>query len=156
MRRKDREITTLTETVELLKQSKVMRLGLVDEGYAYIVPLSFGYEVVGEQLKLYFHSAKEGKKIDLLRENGKVSFEVDTLGDITTGEDACEYSCLFGSVMGRGTAAFVEDEAEKLHALQRIMAHQAGEAEYSYDKRVVDVTAVVCITVESLSGKAKV
>ena len=66
MRRKDREITDFHKMIEILNACDCCRIGLVDENEAYIVPMNFGYEVVDNSLTLYFHCAKEGKKLDAL------------------------------------------------------------------------------------------
>jgi len=45
MRRKDREITDFNEIVQLISSMKVLRLGLIDDDFPYIVPLNFGADV---------------------------------------------------------------------------------------------------------------
>ena len=66
MRRKDREITSFDEQLKIIDQCDVVRLGLVDDdGYPYILPLNFGYEVIDDDLVLYFHGALEGYKYEL-------------------------------------------------------------------------------------------
>lgn len=58
MRRKDREITSFDEQLKIIDACDVCRLGLVDEeGYPYILPLNFGYEVIDSELVLFFHGA---------------------------------------------------------------------------------------------------
>lgn len=64
MRKNDREVTELTEIMGIIKKCVVCRLGMVDDGTPYIVPLNFGYEFDGAALTLYFHCAKEGRRID--------------------------------------------------------------------------------------------
>ena len=66
MRRKDREISDYSEIIRIIESCSVCRLGLMDENEAYIVPMNFGYIVENKELTLYFHSAKEGRKIDLM------------------------------------------------------------------------------------------
>ena len=77
MRRKEREVTDIKEIREVLDSCKVCRLGIADEGGAYIVPLNYGYRLEDGVLTLYFHGAKEGKKLDLIRKNPEVGFEMD-------------------------------------------------------------------------------
>ena len=60
MRRKDREITELEKVIAVLGACECCRLGLVDDSEAYIVPMNFGYEIIHNNLLLYFHCAKEG------------------------------------------------------------------------------------------------
>lgn len=75
LRRKDREVKDFSEIIRIIESCDCCRLGFVDNREAYIVPLNFGYEIKGSDLTLYFHSAKEGRKIDLVSKQETVSFE---------------------------------------------------------------------------------
>ena len=66
MRQKNREITDFNEKIEVMKKCDVCRLALNDDGYPYIIPLNFGMSVEGKKVTLYFHSALEGYKVDLM------------------------------------------------------------------------------------------
>ena len=66
MRRKDREVKDYPEIIKIIDACDCCRLGFVDDKEGYIVPLNFGYETNGSDLTLYFHSAKEGRKIEML------------------------------------------------------------------------------------------
>jgi nitroimidazol reductase NimA-like FMN-containing flavoprotein (pyridoxamine 5'-phosphate oxidase superfamily) len=81
MRRKDREVAAVEEIRGILESCKTCHLAMVDNGAPYVVPLSFGYEIAGGTLKLFFHSAKEGRKIDILRRNSAVFFAVCVEGE---------------------------------------------------------------------------
>ena len=70
MRRKDKEITDEKVINEILEKAKVCRLALFDKDYPYIVPMNYGYK----DNALFFHVAKEGKKIDLIKRNNNVRF----------------------------------------------------------------------------------
>ena len=63
MRRKEREVVKSEEIAEVLDSCKVCRLGVQDEDGVYIVPLNYGYVMENGVLTLYFHGAKEGKKM---------------------------------------------------------------------------------------------
>lgn len=102
MRRKDREITDYTQMLEMLDGCDCCRLGLIDNGAAYIVPLNFGYANQDGKLTLYFHSALEGKKIDLMKQQSVVSFEMDQKHALMEGAIACDYSYHYECVMGQG------------------------------------------------------
>ena len=94
MRRKDREITDISEIIDLMKKCDVYRLGLNDNGFPYILPLNFGMEQDEEgKVTLYFHSALEGRKTELLKEGLKASFEMDTKHEIEydEGRGYCTY-----------------------------------------------------------------
>jgi len=74
MRRKDREITDNSEIEKIIGKAICCRIGLVDNDEPYIVPVCFGYE----RNTIYFHSALEGRKVELIKKNNKVCFEIDT------------------------------------------------------------------------------
>ena len=73
MRRKDKEITDKAEIESIIGSSMVCRLAMTDKNRPYIVPLCFGYK----DNTLYFHSAGQGKKLDILKKNNLVCFEFD-------------------------------------------------------------------------------
>lgn len=154
MRRKDKEITGFQELVNIIRRCDVCRLGLNGEdGYPYIVPLNFGLSVEGEQATLYFHSANEGRKMELLRRDNRVSFEMDCGHRLVTqaerGYCTMEYEC----VMGKGRIEFIPEE-EKMEALRLLMAHYRKE-DFPFDTSAVPETAVYKLTVESMTGKRK-
>ena len=76
MRRADREIGDVTQKMEVLRRCKVVHLAMVDGQGLYSLPLSFGFQVEGEELTLYLHSAKEGRKVDILRAGCQVGFSM--------------------------------------------------------------------------------
>ena len=115
MRRKEKEITEKVIKEEILRQTDVGRLGLVIDGAPYIVPMNFCY--IGD--KIYLHSHKDGTKMKEIRNSPLVSFEVDD-GEIITGENPCDYSWRYTSVVAKGKATIVEDQAERLKGLKLI------------------------------------
>ena len=90
------------------------RLGLSDEDGIYMVPMNYGYREQDGKLILYFHGAKEGKKVEMIRKDPRAGFEMDCGHGLQEGEKACQYSYYFASVIGTGKAQILEDPAEKL------------------------------------------
>lgn len=121
MRRKDKEIIDRAEITAIIRRARVCRLGLCDGDQPYIVPMSFGLR--GEAL--YFHCAREGKKLDLLRANPKVCFEFETDVVIEPGDSGCDFGTKYRSVIGFGTAAIVENPDERLAGLEAIIRQYA-------------------------------
>ncbi len=150
MRRKDREIKSREEIEAIIEKSLVCRLGMADEDGPYIVPLSFGYA----DNRLYFHSAKEGRKLDILRKNNKVCFEFDTDKEIVRGDKACDWGIKFKSVIGFGKAFIVEDVESKKAALDIIMAHYSS-GQFAYDEKNLKRTVIIKVEIESMTGKKK-
>ncbi|MDJ0986772.1 MAG: pyridoxamine 5'-phosphate oxidase family protein [Desulfobacterales bacterium] len=148
MRRKEKEITDKTEMDAIIRDSQVCRLGLADAGVAYIVPLCFGYD--GNHL--YFHSAREGRKIEILNRNNRVCFEFEVNTKINPGKTACAWGMNFRSVIGYGTASFVEDSAEKCRALDIIMG-QYADGDFEYADKALSKTLVIKVEIHSMTGK---
>jgi nitroimidazol reductase NimA-like FMN-containing flavoprotein (pyridoxamine 5'-phosphate oxidase superfamily) len=156
MRRKDREVTELTGKLEIIKNSKVCRVAMSENNQPYIVPLNFGYEYRDDTLTLFFHGAHEGKKIDILKKNKNVCFEVDGEHKLIAGKTAAEYGFSFTSVIGFGTVEFIEDRQDKIHGLDMLMRHQADpDRKFDYTEAQLDGTEVFKITVSSFTGKRK-
>ncbi len=86
MRRADREVKDCKEIHQILESCKVCRLGIMDEGKVYIVPMNYGYEYEEGKLVLYFHGAREGKKLRLLGENPSVGIEMDGEHELVAGK----------------------------------------------------------------------
>lgn len=154
MRRKDREITDPAILREMLDRCKVCRLGLLDGDEVYIVPMNFGYIWEGELPTLYFHCAAQGRKVDLLKKRPKVTVELDGAHQLGGGGGtACDYTYFYESLMGTGTAVFVEDEDSKRAALSAIMVHQTGREDFTFDEKWLKAVTVIQVEVAGLTGK---
>jgi hypothetical protein len=157
MRRKDREITEIDKLLEIIKKCKVCRLGLSDNGLPYIVPLNFGWNYDNNRLTLYFHSAIEGRKLDIIKSNNRVCFEIDTDHKLyVEGEDACKHGYLYTSVIGFGCIEFINNPEEKSCGLNMVMKHQTDkDTEYQYSAESLARVCVYKMIVDNFSGKAR-
>jgi nitroimidazol reductase NimA-like FMN-containing flavoprotein (pyridoxamine 5'-phosphate oxidase superfamily) len=148
LRRKEKEITDKVEIDAIVRSSRVCRLGLSDEGIAYVVPLCFGYK----DNTLFFHSATEGRKIEILKRNNRVCFEFDGDARITSGKTACAWGAQYHSVIGYGTASFIEDPEKKRQALDIIMA-QYADGDFEYSVKALAKTLIIKIDISHMTGK---
>jgi nitroimidazol reductase NimA-like FMN-containing flavoprotein (pyridoxamine 5'-phosphate oxidase superfamily) len=148
MRRDEKDIKDRAEIDSTIRRSQVCRLGLSDNGQPYVVPLCFGYD--GKAL--YFHCAKEGRKLDILRRNGKVCFEFDIVEGMVEADQGCHWGMRYQSVIGFGTAQLVEDVTQKKTALTILMA-QYSKGSFVFPPEMLTSTAVVKIEIDSLTGK---
>ena len=153
MRRKDREITDFDEIMKIIERCDTCRLAIFDKEYPYIVPLNFGTDIIDGQLYLYFHSAKVGTKLDLIRENNKVSFEMDCNHNIILYDERMSCTMGYDSVIGQGVAEFVEDE-DKLAALRILMRHYHNE-DFQFNTKMISATEVFRIKVMNITGKRR-
>ena len=148
MRRKDRAITNPAAIERILRRADVCRVGMIADGEPYVVPLNFGYR----DGKVYFHSFSSGRKIDAIRANPRVCFEVDIDHRLITGEIACDWTFDYTSVIGFGHARVLEDPDEQLAGLMVIMNH-LGDQEPIFRESDVERVEVVEIEFERLTGK---
>lgn len=152
MRKAQREITDIDAILNVLDKCQTIRLGLADEEYPYIVPLSFGWEQKDGKISVYFHCAKEGKKVDLIAKNNKVCFEADILNGYKKTEHGVTAD--YESVIAYGTVQEVfEDEA--VHGIKLLLEH-CGIDGYSPEQCVMmKLAAVYKINVEKITGKKR-
>jgi len=124
MRRKDREITDINEKLTIIQKCKVCRIGLSENNFPYVIPLNYGYTFEKEILTLFFHSAPEGKKLDIIKKNNDACFEIDCDSKLIEGEQACNYGYAYKSIIGFGKIEIIENPDEKIYALNMLMKHQ--------------------------------
>ena len=154
MRRRDREITDNEKIKEIIKACDCCRLGLNDNGKVYIVPLNFGFTEENEKYTFYFHGAKTGRKLDIIKQNNYAGFELDTNHEIyTKGDKACDYTARFQSIIGNGKVTIIENSDEKIKALLELMKHNTGKSEWEFDERMIKAVTVFKLEVEEMSCK---
>jgi len=154
MRRKDREITDISDINEILRQCKTCHVAMVDDGMPYVVPLSYGYVLDGNLLELYLHSAHEGRKIDVLKRCNKVCFEISIEGEPVNTESPCNSGYYYASVIGFGEAVFIEDAERKCEALSIMVKHQTGRDAF-FTAEHADSVCVFKIVSSEFTGKKK-
>ncbi len=165
MTRRERQVTDPAEIKKILDTCQVLHLGLVDGDEPYVVPMNYGYEVAGEgnaenepagRLVIYLHGARKGYKLDLMRANPKVFFEMVCGVEPFEGDVACRYGTAYESLMGRGLASMVDDPAEKIHALEVLMKTQTGkEFTGQFDEKLAAVVSVIRIDVSGYTAKRR-
>ena len=148
MRRKEREIKDQKEIENILKACSVCRLAMVDGDKPYLVPMNFGYR----DGALYLHSAREGKKIELIKKNPEICFEADEIVRFRKAKLACDWGVEYKSVIGSGKAVFLTGPEEKRRAFDIIMAQYSDEA-FDYSDNMLEKTLVIKIEIETMTGK---
>jgi nitroimidazol reductase NimA-like FMN-containing flavoprotein (pyridoxamine 5'-phosphate oxidase superfamily) len=149
MRRRDREITSRNDIDQILFTERVMHLAMVAENKPFLIPLYYAYDGVS----LYFHSAKVGTKIDILRNNPQVCFEVCQDMGFIEADAACDFEAKHRTIIGSGTAIFIEDYASKEKILKKIIA-RFTDREFTLPESNVTCTAVIQINVQNIKGKS--
>ncbi|MBN1957560.1 MAG: pyridoxamine 5'-phosphate oxidase family protein [Desulfuromonadales bacterium] len=148
MRRQEKAVTALPEIEAILKAGKVCQLAFADEPVPYIVSLNYGYS----DGALYFHSAPEGRKMELIAGNPKAAFNIVLDLGIIEGEEACNWSCRYRSVVGHGRIRMLFDPEEKRRGLDIIMA-QYSDAAFTYADHALRATAVYRLEITTMTAK---
>lgn len=148
MRRQEREVKDSLVLEDIIKKSMVCRVAFHGDEFPYVLPMNFGYK----DNALYFHCAKEGKKIDLIRQNNKVAFEITQDSKLVTGEASCQWTTEYRSVFGTGIVEILTDNEEKIKGLDVLMQHH-GKMDNSYVPKLLDRLTVLKLNISSWSGK---
>jgi nitroimidazol reductase NimA-like FMN-containing flavoprotein (pyridoxamine 5'-phosphate oxidase superfamily) len=148
MRRKDKEIKDTKEMESIINRSDVCRIALCENNSPYIVPVCFGYR----DNCMYFHSATDGKKVDIIKKNNRVCFEFDIQEGLIKSQNPCDWDVKYCSVIGSGRAFIIEEFEGKTKALNIIAGHYSSDG-FEYQKNSVDNVTVIKVEIENLTGK---
>jgi len=149
MRRKDKEIKDLKEIESIINTATVCRIALSDNNMPYIVPVNFGYR----DSCLYIHSASEGKKIEMIKNNNEICFEIDIAHEILPGKSACHTTMKYYSVIGYGKAYIIDDSEEKIKALNIIIEHYLPESPHKYSEKMLKKIVIIKVEIGTMTGK---
>ncbi|GHP14149.1 pyridoxamine 5'-phosphate oxidase [Lentilactobacillus fungorum] len=158
MRRKDREVIDMAEIKSILQASHVIHSGFRTADYPYVVPTNFGYEFdEQDRLTLYIHGAPVGHKRELIKQDGRMGFEIDDGGRLMTPESPKENTPSFAyrSVMGYGDAELIDDLDVKRHALQLLLSHETGQSIdlFNISEKTMAYVGVIRIRVKAYTAK---
>lgn len=134
MRLTNRQITDSATIRDIVASCQIIRIGATDAEGMFIVPMNYGcaWDKGTELPSFYLHSAREGRKAEAFCAGGdagvKVAFELDEDRGNISGTYACAWSRSYRSIMGEGLIRPIEDDAERLKALELLMAHAAPDA----------------------------
>ena len=100
------------------------------------------------------YGAAVGRKIDIIKANPKVFFEMEC--DVTPfeGKVACQYGTTYASVMGLGKAEVLETPEEKIDGLVKFMKTQTGK-DFAFDEKMVSIVSVIKITAKDFTAKKR-
>lgn len=116
----------------------------------YVVPFNFGYD--GKYI--YLHSAAEGKKIDILKNNNNVCVAFSTDHSLFHRNDdvACSYGMKFRSVIAFGKVQFIDEYDKKIEVLNKVMEKYTGRT-FAYNAPAVNNVAAFIVEIESITAK---
>lgn len=153
MRRKEKAMNE-AEIREFIEECPVGRLGTSSGNMPYITPVNYVYN----DGCIYFHCAMEGHKLDNIRDNENVCFEVDELQWIVRNDNPCSMSANYRSVVMFGTGSLVSDEEEKLQMMRKIVDKYSDDKKVSLklQKEHLSSTCVVKIKPVTITGKKSI
>lgn len=155
MRRKDRQVNGEEALREILEACQVVRIAMQDEEGLYIVPMNFGYDYENGKLALYVHSAREGRKVSAFRRNGQIAFEMDCGHELVEGNQACQYSYRYKSIVGNGEIVELENPEDKTKGLQALM-RRFSDRTFDFNEKMLAVVSVFRIDASGFTGKSRV
>ena len=149
MLRKDKEITDRAIIDDILKSNIICRIALSDNNLPYIIPMDYGYD----NGKIYLHTSGKGKKIDIIKKNNNVCFEISDSIELIKDEIACKFDTKYRSVIGIGKIHIVNSGEEKIIGLKAIMYQHTGKREWEFPEFDISRVTVLRIDIKSLSAK---
>ena len=143
------EITDQTIIEEILSKSDICRLAMVDGDQPYMLAFNYGYR----DGKIYIHCAREGRKIDVLKQNNRVCFEIEQGVELVKHKKACGWATRYRSLVGYANVEILTGFVEKEDALKVIMVHNGAEGEINFEEKAVNATAILKLNITEVVGK---
>lgn len=150
--RRFRQLLDDGQNVEILKKNTNGTLALIDdEGFPYALPISYVFD--DENRKIYFHSARAGHKIDVIRSNPNASFAIVDQDEIIPEK----FTTCFKSVICFGTIQIVKDQSEIIAALDMLAQKYSPNVSSILRKEEINGSlkrvAVLEFDIQKMSGK---
>ena len=150
---KSREITLRSAMEDILARCQFCSMAMVNgQNEPYVLHMNFGYA----DGVVYLHSAPEGKKIDIIRQNSRVclAFSTDHHLRWQSEEMACSYSMKYRSVLIYGSVEFIDDPIQKRSALNIIMKQYTNLSDFNYGDPAIKNVAVYKVVADKMEGRA--
>lgn len=149
MRRSEREIKDLQEIEDIIEKADVCRIALSDKDVPYIVTMNFGFRK-GANPCLFFHCAKEGKKIEMIKRNNLACFQFDIDHLLVKTDIECNCGMQYRSVVGTGRISFVTEREQKIEALEYLMHHYVGGQNHRFEDKNLEGTYVLRLDMDEI------
>jgi len=154
LRKKEREIKSQKEIEEILQKGKFVSIALCRNNEPYVVSLNYGYDKAKNVL--YFHCAKEGLKLDFIKENPNVCATV--IEDLGYVKDECEQ--FYRSVVFWGKMSVVDDLQEKKYGIEILLKHLEDNPDKVRQKTLKDDKAyedvgILRLDITEITGKKR-
>jgi len=149
MRKKNQEIKDKAKIEDILQSSIICRIAMTDGNRPYLLPFNYGYK----ENCIYIHSAKKGKKLDILRKNNYVCFEIEQEPKIITGETACDWTTEYRSIVGYGNIDIIDDTEEKKKALKILMEQHGAPELNTFEEKDLKRMMILKLKISEMTAK---
>ena len=149
MRRKEKEIADKSIIEEILLESEICRIAMLDGSEPYLVPVNYGYS----NNIIYIHSAMEGRKIEILKVNKRVCFEIEYHAEIVRKDEPCKWSAKYRSVIGYGNVEIVTDMQDKKSGMDIIMKKYGYQGDIAYNEGSFSRMALLQLKIDKITAK---
>lgn len=153
MRRDDREVCGKEQIYDILSRCDTIRVGMNDGDYPYIIPMTFGCELKDGKIVIYFHSAGDGKKWEILNRDNRVCVEADLYYQVAKRENG-DITAVYESVIGTGKAELLTEQPDKVAALKIMLDHYKESGFPVTSCKGLPKVEVFRIVLDNVSGKA--
>ena len=135
---------------DILNKGKFCHVAMASGDEPYLITVNYGYK----NDCLYFHSAPDGQKIEMIRKNPNVCFMIYSDEQLVSGENPCkDWSMKYRSVIGYGKATILKNPLEKTKGLNILMEHYSKKGPFEFSEKNLEDTTVIKINIEKISGK---
>lgn len=150
---KNIEITDIKGIERIISEIKICHVGFVDGDKPYVIAFNFGYR----DGILYLHTAKTGRKIDILKKNKNVciSMETGSVLNIRHEQVACSYSMKFKSVVIEGQVEIIDDYDKKIEAMNIIMSNYTDKTDFSYNIPAINGVEVMKVNILKMTARRR-
>lgn len=151
MRRKDREITDINLIYDILRRCDTITLGMNGGIAPYVIPMTFACSLENGRITVYFHSARGGRKWEILNQDPNVCVEAHLY--YKTVQVGSGITAKYESVIGTGIAEKVEDKADKVAAFKLMLDQYAQSGFPAESCKGLPNCEVFKVVLTDVSGK---
>lgn len=141
----------LEKIMEYLSKCDVIQLGLMDGKYPYVVPMNFGVIREGDLVTIYLHCTRDGRKLELIRDNDKAGFSASWFEELPSKTIHCRMK--YQSVAGKGRISLIEDKDEQVSAMNALLSRYGKKTINRYSDWLFDELHMLKLEVEEITGK---
>ncbi len=122
---------------------------MISEGEPYILPFNYGYS----DNTIYIHSSSAGRKIEILKRNNRVCFEIEYGTEIVKNEISCKWTTKYRCLIGYGSVEIITDNDLKRNYLDIIMKHNGKSSNNIYEEKHIINLIILKLNIEKVTGK---